>query len=404
MPTLLLTKDFEGEVGTVNLSTHDSGWQYVGDPDRFEVVAAGYARGKSTSDDPNSIASHDYDVPTGVSVRLIADVTRGGVDFVGGAMLFSVYIRAAARGVDDLTDRLELGIRRVSLGSVQMAAVWYKPTGELPAQVAITSNNVVMNGTQTKRFIWDIIESTGMVRQYVADAFTGENVVLVSEGTGVDASLIAHGAGDRHPGFATRRAASGLVEFRLQHLEIYDIADALPPLAGTPCTHLLEAFDDDRTTVLWAVATDPGHPFPYLDEPEDYAEQSIDVAKGAATIGTVRARVLDKAPAGDQDGGFMVAKLADAGLPSVSGRRCRWTRFDELGNPIVMIDGPASLPSMDSTYAAFEFVIEDTRETERKVRCFDDILPNVDASEDEADTDPTTGGVFSGIAWNTQLY
>lgn len=403
MPTLLLTKDFEGEVGTVNLSTHDSGWQYVGDPDRFEVVAAGYARGKSTSDDPSSIASHDYDVPVGVSLRIVADIGRAGADFPGGGLLFSAYYRAAARGTDDQTDRLEIGVRRVSLGSVQMAAIWYKPTGQLPAQVGITSEEVPHASGEIRRYIWDIIESTGAVRQYVADETTGENVELVSEGTGVDASLIAHGAGDRHPGFATRRAASGLVEFRLYHLELYSLDDA-PPLAGTPCTHLLEAFDDDRTTVLWAVATDPGHPFPYLDEPEDYAEQSIDVAKGAATIGTVRARILDKAPAGDQDGGFMVAKLADAGLPSISGRRCRWTRFDELGNPIVMIDGPASLPSMDSTYSAFEFVIEDTRETERKVRCFDDILPNVDASEDEADTDPTTGGVFSGIAWNTQLY
>jgi hypothetical protein len=59
---------------------------------------------------------------------------------------------------------------------------------------------------------------------------------------------------------------------------------------------------------------------------------------------------------------------------------------------------------MDDSYTSFEFVIEDTNESTRKVRCFDDILPNIDASEDEASTTPTTGGVFSGIAWNTQLY
>jgi hypothetical protein len=271
MPTLLLSKDFEGEDATVNLNTHDAGWQYDGADDRYEVVASVFARGKNTPDNPDSVASHDYDVPPGVSVRLVVDVARGAVDHSAGAMVFSLYYRDAARGTTDHTDRLDLGIRRVSFGTVQMAAVWYKATGELPAHVAITSEDVVLNGGTSKRFIWDVMESTGIVRQYEADVVTGANVVLVSEGAGLDPSLIAHGAGDRHVGFANRRAASSLVDFGLLHLELYDLQDAPPPLAGTPCTHLLEAFDDDRETVLWAVSTDPGHPFPFLDMPDDYA-------------------------------------------------------------------------------------------------------------------------------------
>lgn len=170
------------------------------------------------------------------------------------------------------------------------------------------------------------------------------------------------------------------VEAELSHSRVFGVTlldSMIVPDVGAPCTVLLEVYDDDRTTVLWAVSTDPEHPFPFLIEPDHYAEQEIDVATGSAMIGTVSVTVIDKARiAGDQDSGFLTNLLSSAGFGAIKGRRCRLRRFIsvELGYQ-VLADGPASEPRMDPSYAAFGFEIRDTRESERKIVAFDKV-PN----------------------------
>jgi hypothetical protein len=145
----------------------------------------------------------------------------------------------------------------------------------------------------------------------------------------------------------------------------------LEPL-GAPCSLVLDIYDDDRTTILWSVGTDPAHAVPLLVEPSSYAEQEIDVAAGAASLGTVTVEVVDKAIIpGDQDSGWLTGRLAVSGLAYLAGRRCRLRRFisEDLGW-IVLADGPAGPPRLDSSYSAFTWDIRDTRETERKISLF----------------------------------
>jgi hypothetical protein len=137
---------------------------------------------------------------------------------------------------------------------------------------------------------------------------------------------------------------------------------------GAPCAVTLEVYDDDRTTILWEVGTNPAHANPYLCLPENYGEQEIDVVRGAATIGQVEAVIIDRRQtAGDQDSGWLTDKLADR----IHGRRCRMRRFvsEDIGW-VTIADGPAGTPRLDASFAAYHFVIRDTRETERKVRAF----------------------------------
>src|SRR5690554_4672645 len=107
------------------------------------------------------------------------------------------------------------------------------------------------------------------------------------------------------------------------------------------CSLVLQAFDDDRETVLWEVGTDPAHPNPYLCEPEHYGEQEIDVAAGAATISQIEVTVIDKPQiVGDQNSGWMSERLASGGTGAIHGRRFRLKRFinDEVGE-VVIADG-----------------------------------------------------------------
>lgn len=141
-----------------------------------------------------------------------------------------------------------------------------------------------------------------------------------------------------------------------------------------PCALTLDIYDDDRETIRWSAGTSAIHPNPYLVEPENYAEQEVDVAAGAATLGTVTVTLIDRFRiAGDQDSGWMTDLLTNQGIEDIRGRRARLRRFisEDLGY-VVLADGPAGTPRMESDYASFSFDIRDTRETERKVRLFDD--------------------------------
>lgn len=408
MPTLLAQHAFEGEVSTVNLVNHDPGWEYAGDPDRYEVWAGGFAFAGIGEAPSGSIASHDDDdMPVATGIRLLADVRRGDVDFVGGGIEFVAYYRTAARGTTDTTDRLQLLIRRTSVSGIQMVATYYKATGGVPATVVLTSFSIVHLPGETWRYIWEVDETTLTVRQYRADPVTGTNEVALSEGGPLPAELVAHGAGDRFIGWGSQNAGSGLTSFRLYHLEVYDLASVPAPSipTGPPCTTLLQVFEDDGQTVAWEAASDLDHSSPFLTEPEQYEGQSLDMAQGSMSLGTVRIGVVDKAQiVGDQDSGFVTGKLAELGLAAIGGRRNRYLRF--IDHPTVtyqvIMDGPASQPRLAADYASFDWEIRDTRETERKVRLFDLISTSEAATviSGATPTIPTVPGTGYDFDWD----
>ncbi len=144
------------------------------------------------------------------------------------------------------------------------------------------------------------------------------------------------------------------------------------PMPIPDCALVLQVFAEDGETVAWEVGTSPFHAYPYLCRPENYGAQELDIIAGAATIGQVEVIVIDKAQVpGDQDSGWVTERLTDGAVPAIRDRRCRLVRFIGEGEGFVVIaDGPADTPRLDSTYAAYKWVIRDVRETERKIRAF----------------------------------
>lgn len=123
----------------------------------------------------------------------------------------------------------------------------------------------------------------------------------------------------------------------------------------------------DEDVVAWSVSTDPDHDFPYLLAPRQYAEQEIDTIACTASIGQIEIGVLD-VPINptDQQTGWMTARVHD-----LLGRRCRLRRYVSLSiGWVVIADGPAGSPKMDTTYSAYRWTIRDTRDTERKTLAF----------------------------------
>jgi hypothetical protein len=143
----------------------------------------------------------------------------------------------------------------------------------------------------------------------------------------------------------------------------------MPPIN---CDLKLEVYELDFETVAWEVGTAADHANPYLARPDRYASQEIDMAGGRATIGTVGVTVVDRAQIdGDQDSGWMTERLAELGAPALAGRRCRLSRYVD-GEWVMVADGPASLPRLDPSYAAYTWDIRDVRDVERKLRAFDE--------------------------------
>lgn len=171
-----------------------------------------------------------------------------------------------------------------------------------------------------------------------------------------------------------RRVSTIEAEFAIPYVWADALLDeVVVPEIGNPCALVLKVFADDRETVLWEVGTSPTHANPYLIEPENYAEQEVDVATGSASVGTVAVGIIDPATTtGDQDSGWVTARLAEQGIEAIRGRRCQLRRYisDEIGW-VVIADGPAGTPRLDTSYAAYAFDIRDTRDTERKIRLFD---------------------------------
>lgn len=123
----------------------------------------------------------------------------------------------------------------------------------------------------------------------------------------------------------------------------------------------------DEDTIDWSASTDPDHAFPYLLAPRQYAEQEIDTIACTASIGQIEIGVMDvPTNPSDQQTGWMTARVHD-----VLGRRCRLRRYvNATIGWVVIADGPAGAPKMDTSYSAYRWTIRDTRETERKTLAF----------------------------------
>jgi hypothetical protein len=194
-------------------------------------------------------------------------------------------------------------------------------------------------------------------------------------------------------------------DVRVTHLYVNVLAENIPlPPQLKNCDLLLRVFDDDRETVRWQASTRMDVEVPYLILPERYAEQEIDPAAGSATLGTVDVMVADVPRiAGDQDSGWMTHKLAHEALADIHGRRAQLLRaIGEYPDQIieVIIDGVAGNPRMDQSYAAFGFTIRDTREVERKIRCFDGSVDTTTIFLPTADTGKL--GTLEGYGYNPE--
>src|SRR5690606_11327014 len=95
---------------------------------------------------------------------------------------------------------------------------------------------------------------------------------------------------------------------------------------------------------------------PYLLEPTNYGSQEVDFGEGRASIGQATVTVIDPAQTpGDQDSGWLTERLADdLGLGAIQGRRCLLRRWAGIAvGWVVIVDGPAGVPRMDASYAAY---------------------------------------------------
>lgn len=130
---------------------------------------------------------------------------------------------------------------------------------------------------------------------------------------------------------------------------------------------LLEVYQSGGVLVDWTVASDVEHVRPYLIGPQNYEGQEIDPVSAGASIGTVEVGVIDPAQTpGDQDTGWMTERLG-----SIRGKRCRLRRYIDADQGYITIaDGPAGVPRLDASYAAYLWAIRDTREIERKLKAF----------------------------------
>lgn len=315
-----------------------------------------------------------------------------------GAMLCAFVADSSTRADWDVL-HLRGGLVRESASTVLARIEWVDAAGNVHALG--DTPNIAMAANAFHYITLKVYEEEGSGARRVS-LYTSPNgnpdTLTLRVDVAVPAALLV--SGHNHVALYTTAADPPGEPFAYGGVSLYDFEVlVLPP----PCSVTLTIYDDDRVTPLWEVGTSPGHPYPYLCLPENYSEQQIDIAGGHATIGTVGYAVIDPPlVAGDQDGGWMTAKLARLGLGDILGRRTRMMRFidDVLGYQVIQ-DGPAGPPRMDSSYAAFSGNIRDTRETERRIRCFDLFTPLAAISDDVTvppDDDP---GYGFDITWGT---
>lgn len=406
LTTLLFEETFNGEEAIVNLNARTpdpSGGEpgeYIEGDGRYVVNPDGYADAVGAD---FSIVRYPYLVPAATAFRIGGDVYREGVDAVGGEVDFYAYLEDGPIAGMIFTDLLRFAIQRHDANLVSANLDWVKAAGApAPPVVSLAFAGSLAHGANSgRRYHAEINEARDRVRIYRSDFGTGDNEELLAEEDIVfPPELIAHLAADRHPGFAMARAG-GLTSFRLYGFQVYEVHEV------AECKCLLIVFADDGLTALWTVSTDPAHPRPYLVEPESGGEQQIDVAAGAATVTSVGWAIIDPAQIpGDQDGGFLTGLLALFGLANIGGHRMLLARFVPTGTLgyQVLADGPSSQPRLNADYASYSGEIRDTRETERKVRCFDLVGGTGTAIVGATPAGPEEPGSDPGFTWGTEYH
>jgi hypothetical protein len=132
----------------------------------------------------------------------------------------------------------------------------------------------------------------------------------------------------------------------------------------------LTVYQEDDTTPLFTVSTDPAHANPYLKAFENFPEQEVDFAKGAASIGQQTVRIVDvPTDPTDQSTGWMTAQLPDGGYSALMGHRAVTTQDIGAGAEIILEGVVRSVVLLD-TWSTYELELRDIRERERKTKAF----------------------------------
>lgn len=134
--------------------------------------------------------------------------------------------------------------------------------------------------------------------------------------------------------------------------------------------YALTVYEDDDTTPLFVVSTDPGHANPYLVVPTSFPEQEVQFAKGAASIGQMNVQIVDvRTDAADQSTGWFTAQLADSGYSALNGHRALFT--EDLGSGAeTVLNGVIRRVHLLESFVTYELELRDIRERERKTKAF----------------------------------
>lgn len=136
--------------------------------------------------------------------------------------------------------------------------------------------------------------------------------------------------------------------------------------------HALTVYEEDDSTPLFTVSTDPLHASPFLKHFDNFPEQEVDFAKAAASIGQQLVDIVDvpQTP-GDQTTGFLTGLLATAaGYSALNGRRALTTQDVGTGAEVVL-DGVVKGVTLLDTYSSYRLELRDIRERERKCKAFE---------------------------------
>jgi hypothetical protein len=136
--------------------------------------------------------------------------------------------------------------------------------------------------------------------------------------------------------------------------------------------YALTVYEEDDTTPLFTVSTDPNATYPYLKPFDNFPEQDVDFAKAAASIGQQLVDIVDvpQTP-GNQATGFLTGMLATAaGYSALNGRRALTTQ-DVGGGAEVVLDGVVKGVTLLDTYSSYRLELRDIRERERKTKAFE---------------------------------
>ena len=142
-------------------------------------------------------------------------------------------------------------------------------------------------------------------------------------------------------------------------------------MAARYTTDTLTVYEEDDETVLFEVSTDRAHQAPFLKPFENFPEQEIDFAKGAASIGQMTVGIVDvPTDPTDQATGYMSGLLADpTGGSQLLGHRVV-AKQDVGSGAATVLDGVIRSVRLLDNFSAYELVLRDIRERERKTRAF----------------------------------